>query len=150
MLNSVQTAITSGRYPQWIQNMVEETDKGAQVIANHEAWQRFCDGTIPQTKHHALLVGFWRLIERFPQFLALNLLKCSYGEDKALSFARGWLIKNLRIEQRHAEMYRDWAVSAGVSEPVLFHSPRAAAVTAITDWSRSRLWGRGMQRCGSC
>jgi len=134
MLNSVQTAITSGRYPQWIQNMVEETDKGAQVIANHEAWQRFCDGTIPQTKHHALLMGFWPLIERFPQFLALNLLKCSYGKNKALSFARGWLIKNLRIEQKHAELYRDWAVSAGISERALFHSPRAAAATAITDW----------------
>ena len=134
MLRSVQTAMKEGRYPQWIQDMVEETDKGAQAVANHEAWKQFCDGTIPRRKHHALLMGFWPLIERFPQFLALNLLKCSYGANKALSSARGWLIKNLRIEQRHAEMYRDWAESAGIPKETLFRSPRPAAATAITDW----------------
>lgn len=121
-------------YPQWIQDFVYETHETAHAVANHEAWYRFRDGTIPGSKHHALLIGFWPLIERFPQFLALNLLKCSYGDDPSINSARGWLIKNLRIEQRHAEWYRDWAVSAGIPESQLFHSPRPATATAITDW----------------
>ena len=134
MQSTITKAIESGRYPQWMVDVVGETNKTAKAVAYHDAWKRFSDGTIPQQQHHALLIGFWPLIERFPQYLAHNLLKCSYGPDSALKKARGWLIKNLRIEQRHAEMYRDWAVSAGVQESDLFHSSRAAGATAITDW----------------
>ena len=135
MLSSVQHALESGRYPQWIQDVVMETEDSANAVAHHEAWYRFSDATIPQEKHHALLIGFWPLIERFPQFLALNLLKCAYGEDTALNKARGWLIKNLRVEQRHAELYRDWAVSAGIPQETLFSAKQSVAARAITDWS---------------
>lgn len=134
MPSTITKAVESGQYPQWLVDVVKETNETAKVVANHEAWQRFSDGTIPEKQHHALLTGFWPLIERFPQYLALNLLKCSYGSDAPLKQARGWLIKNLRIEQRHAEMYRDWAVAAGVPEHALFHCSRPAAATAITDW----------------
>ncbi len=122
------------RYPQWLQDILFDTEALAQKVAHHEAWYRFSDGTIPQEQHHALLIGFWPLIERFPQYLALNLLKCSYGADPALNKTRGWLIKNLRVEQRHAEMYRDWAESAGIPREELFDANRSAAATAITDW----------------
>ncbi len=122
------------RYPQWLQNTLYETEALAQKVAHHEAWYRFSDGTIPRAQHHALLSGFWPLIERFPQYLALNLLKCSYGADPALNKTRGWLIKNLRVEQRHAEMYRDWVETAGISREELFEANRSAAATAITDW----------------
>ena len=51
-----------------------------------------------------------------------------------LNGARGWLIKNMRTEQRHAEWYRDWSESAGIPRDALFHGARQAAATAITDW----------------
>ena len=113
---------------------------GAGTCANQADWRKgwpwyqFSDATIPEEKHHALLIGFWPLIERFPQFLALNLLKCTYGEDTRLNKARGWLIKNLRVEQQHAEWYRDWAQCAGISPRNLYQGHRPAAATAITDW----------------
>jgi len=129
-----QTHLQASSYPSWVQDMIGETNESAQAVAHHEAWYRFSDGTIPQAQHHALLIGFWPLIERFPQYLALNLLKCSYGNNPTLNSARGWLIKNLRVEQRHAEMYRDWAECAGISQARLFGSTQPAAVTAITDW----------------
>lgn len=135
MLKSVDAEVAKGRYPQWIGDMVDETREAAMAVAHHEAWYQFSDATIPEDRHHALLIGFWPLIERFPQYLALNLLKCSYGADPALNTARGWLIKNLRVEQRHAEMYRDWAEAAGVSRDRLYGEMRPAATTAITDWS---------------
>lgn len=131
---SVDAALQTDRYPQWLKDVVHETSPHAQVVAHHEAWYRFSDATIPEEQHHALLIGFWPLIERFPQFLALNLLKCAYGEDAGLNKARGWLIKNLRIEQRHAEWYRDWAQSSGISRNKLYLGERLAAATAITDW----------------
>ncbi|GJL56102.1 MAG: hypothetical protein NPIRA02_32340 [Nitrospirales bacterium] len=134
MLQTVETAIHSGRYPTWIQTIVEETEAGAQSVAKHEAWFRFSDGTIPQAKHQALLMGLWPLIERFPQFLALNLLKCSYGEQPGLNTIRGWLINNLRIEQRHVELYEDWAQCAGIPRKKLFNDQRPTAAIAVTDW----------------
>ena len=98
MSQALTQALGTNRYPQWLQDVILTTNRLAQKVGQHEAWQRFSDGTIPEAKHHALLTGFWPLIERFPQFLALNLLKCSYGTNDALNKARGWLIKNLRIE----------------------------------------------------
>lgn len=130
----LDVALQTDRYPQWVKDMVHETSSRAHAVAHHEAWYQLRDATIPEAKHHALLIGFWPLIERFPQFLALNLLKCTYGEDTALNKARGWLIKNLRVEQRHVEWYRDWAECAGISRKNLYQSHRPAASTAITDW----------------
>ena len=134
MPKSVDEALAANRFPSWLAEVVEETKPQAKTVANHEAWKRFSDGSITQSKHHALLHGFWPLIERFPQFLALNLLKCSYGTSSAINAARGWLIKNLRIEQRHAEWYRDWAECSGIPRSTLFNGQRPAALTAITDW----------------
>ena len=134
MANKVLQAIQSNRYPQWLQDVVLETQEAADSVVHHEAWYHFHDGTISRSRHQALLIGFWPLIERFPQFLALNLLKCSYGTDSTLNGARGWLIKNLRIEQRHAEMYRDWSECAGIPRKTLYESARPATATAITDW----------------
>lgn len=123
----------TSRYSPWVQDILEESHESAKAVAHHDAWYRFRDGTIPQAQHHALLIGFWPLIERFPQFLALNLLKCSYGSNPTLNAIRGWLIKNLRIEQRHAEMYRGWSECAGISRATLFDGARPAPATAITD-----------------
>ena len=134
MPKSVEEALAANRFPLWLAQVVEDTKPKAQAIAQHEAWKQFSTATISKEKHQALLSGFWPLIERFPQFLALNLLKCSYGSSPALNMARGWLIKNLRIEQRHAEWYRDWAELSGISRARLFEGYRPAALTAITDW----------------
>ena len=121
-------------YPLWLQDVIAETRETEMAVAEHEAWQRFSDGTISSSQHHALLVGFWPLIEKFPHFLALNLLKCSYGADPVMNDARSWLSKNLLVEQKHAEWYRDWAVSAGVPVSRLYEGPRPAMATAVTDW----------------
>ena len=134
MPKSVDAALATNQFPSWLKEVVEDTRPKAQAVAEHEAWKRFADGTISQSRHHTLLSGFWPLIERFPQFLALNLLKCSYGSNSNLNAARGWLIKNLRIEQRHAEWYRDWAECSGIPRAKLFGVQRPAALTAITDW----------------
>ncbi len=122
------------RYPQWLQDVIGETEESGKAVANHEAWHLFSDGTVQPEQHHALLIGFWPLIEKFPHFLALSLLKCSYGRDPVVNTARSWLTRNIRVEQKHAEWYKDWAQSAGVPLDRLYDGPRPAAATAITDW----------------
>ncbi len=134
METAIPITSESARYPQWIQDMVAETKELGRAVADHEAWHLFSDGTIPPRQHHALLYGFWPLIDKFPHFMALNLCKCSYGRDPAVNTARRWLIKNIRVEQKHAEWYKDWAELAGVPMGTFFDGLRSAAATAVTDW----------------
>ncbi len=134
MENTARASAGGNRYPQWVIDMIEETEHAARTVAAHEAWQAFSNGTIQLKQHQGLLYGFWPLIDRFPHFLALNLCKCPYGRNSTLNMARAWLIKNLRIEQRHAEWYKDWAESAGVPMDTFFDGPRSAPASALTDW----------------
>lgn len=134
MQKEINIALESGHYPEWLANVVGETKESARAVVNHEAWFRFSDGTISQQQHQALLLAFWRLFERFPKFLALNLLKCDFGSDSVMNGVRGWLLQNLKTEQWHAGMYRDWAVAAGVSEEELFDGHQTEGAKAITDW----------------
>ncbi len=122
------------RYPQWLQDVIGETEESGKAVANHEAWHLFSDGTVQPEQHHALLIGFWPLIEKFPDFLGLSLLKCSDGGDPVVNTARSLLTRNIRVEQKHAEWYKDWAQSAGVPLDRLYDGPRPAAATVITGW----------------
>jgi len=134
MQSQINTALESGRYPQWLVGMVTDTSESARAVTQHDAWFRFSDGTISQKEHHAMLTELWPLFERFPKFLALNLLKCDYGSDSVMNAIRDWLIKNLRTEQWYSGMFRDWAVSAGMTEEALFNGKRSENGQALSDW----------------
>ncbi|MCH6558617.1 MAG: iron-containing redox enzyme family protein [Nitrospirae bacterium] len=55
-------------------------------------------------------------------------------ESNGGNTARSWLTRNIRVEQKHAEWYKDWAQSAGVPLDRLYDGPRPAAATVITGW----------------
>ena len=57
----------AGTLPRWLQDVVLETDADKRRVSGHEAWRRMREGTITPREHRNLLVGFWPLIERFPQ-----------------------------------------------------------------------------------
>lgn len=54
----LKAGVDTSRYPQWVQDIVEDSHESAKAVAHHDAWYRFRDGTIPQAQHHALLIGF--------------------------------------------------------------------------------------------
>jgi pyrroloquinoline quinone (PQQ) biosynthesis protein C len=121
--------------PSWLQDVVVGTQAERCRVARHEAWQRMRDGTISREAHRNILVGFWPLIERFPQFLALNLLKTRHGRDEAQNAARAWLARNLRVEQKHAGWFLDWGHAFGIDRDAMLDGPRPVEMTLITDWS---------------
>ena len=123
-----------GDYPRWIQDLIGESTEQRLRVSMHEAWRRMADGSITPLEHRNVLVGFWPLIERFPQFLALNLLKTSHGRDTGLDGARSWLAKNLRVEQKHAEWFLDWAEVFGTPRAEMLDGARPVEMTAISDW----------------
>ena len=51
----------------------------------------------------------WPTIEQFPQFMAMNLKKVSFGDSAGEDLARRYLIHNIRVEQKHAEHWVEWA-----------------------------------------
>lgn len=121
-------------YAPWIQDLIGESTERRLRVSRHEAWRKMADGSITPLEHRHVLVGFWPLIDRFPQFLALNLLKTCHGRDAALDAARTWLAKNLRVEQKHAEWFLDWAEAFGTPRDEMLDGPRPVEMTAITDW----------------
>src|SRR6185295_13322746 len=102
-------------HPQWARDLVAESRAAKDAVAQHEAWRLMREATISRRLHQLMLVGFWPLVARFPDFLALNLLKTSHGRDEAINAARAWLARNLRSETRHAEWYLDWAAALGLA-----------------------------------
>jgi len=121
-------------YPSWIRNVITETEPAKVRVRDHLALGKMANGTISAVEHRNLLIGFWSLIEKFPHFMALNLLKTSYGYNRGINSARAWLAKNLRIEQRHADWFVAWAEAVGVDRAVLFDTHPRAEMTALTDW----------------
>jgi pyrroloquinoline quinone (PQQ) biosynthesis protein C len=124
----------TARYPGWVRDVIAETEPAAERVTDHAAWRLMREGSITPPEHRNILVGFWPLIDRFPQFLAQNLLKTSYGRHPGLNAARAWLAKNLRLEQKHAEWFLDWAEALGIPRDEMLDGWRPAEMTAIADW----------------
>ena len=113
-----------------MRDLIAASEPAKDAVARHEAWRLMREGTISLALHRTMLIGFWPLIERFPHFLALNLLKTRYGHDAGVNAARTWLARNLRTEAHHAEWYLDWAAALGRECPatprvVLAHNPQS-------------------------
>jgi pyrroloquinoline quinone (PQQ) biosynthesis protein C len=121
-------------YPRWVQDMAAGTDAAKSLVAEHEAWRLMRTGSISSAQHRNIMVGFWPLIEKFPHFLALNLVKTSYGRDAGVNAARSWLARNLRLEQKHAEWFLDWAEAFGTPREEMLDGWRPVEMTVITDW----------------
>src|SRR5262245_18057516 len=121
-------------YAPWIQDLIGESTERRLRVSQHEAWRKMAEGSITPLEHRHVLVGFWPLIDRFPQFLALNLLKTRHGRDRAVDAARTGQAKNLRVEQKHAEWFLDWAEVFGTPRDEMLDGRRPVEMTAITDW----------------
>lgn len=121
-------------YPSWVRDLVHDTTESGQAVGTHEMWTWFRHATIAREVQQDLVRSLWPLFERFPQCYSLILLKCPYGGDPAIPATRGWLIKQMRSEQRAADWYRDWADCVGVPRSRLFTGVRSATATAVGDW----------------
>ena len=105
-------------YPDWLQNVVHECSHARHTVVDHEIFQLMHDGVLPPAAMHNFLVGLWPVIEQFPQYMAMNLLKVQYG-SVGHEMARKYLIRNIRVEQNHVEYWIDWAQAHSVSRAEL-------------------------------
>lgn len=126
------TELTS--YPQWAQDMVDGCASAKRSVLDHELWARMADTTLDQVATSNFMVAVWPFIERFPSYMALNLLKTRYGRSRGDDVARRWLVRNIRVEQNHAEYWLSWAEGAGVPRERVLNERPAFGSQALADW----------------
>lgn len=121
-------------YPQWAQDMVADCEDTRRKVADHEFWARMTALELDDESTYNFMAGLWPFIERFPSYMALSLLKTRYGRSEGDDMARRWLVRNIRVEQNHAEYWLNWAEGAGASREDLLHKPAPAGTDGLYRW----------------
>ena len=125
-------ALTS--YPQWLQEIISECDDARHAAVAHEIFQQMHAGVLPATSMRCFLASFWPVIEQFPQYMAMNLLKVQYGLGAGHAMARKYLIRNIRVEQNHVEYWIDWSQGHGLTRDNLLSGWRSNSADALSHW----------------
>ncbi|MEW9624878.1 TenA family transcriptional regulator [Rhodanobacter geophilus] len=123
-----------GSYPQWAQDMVADCEQAKQGVLDHELWAQMSEARLDRASTRNFMVGVWPVIERFPAYMAFNLLKTRYGRSPGDNLARRWLVRNIRVEQNHAEYWLNWAEGAGVSQDEVAMGRPPAGSQALAAW----------------
>lgn len=121
-------------YPHWVQKMVADTAQDRERLVSHPLFRQMRDAELSPAATRAFLIGVWPTIEQFPQFMAMNLIKARYGRSRGEDMARQYLIKNIRVENRHADHWRAWAEASGVPFDDLLNSPPIPGIHALAHW----------------
>jgi len=123
-----------GSYPVWLQRVVRETNRDKQRVVEHELFALMRDAMLPLPAMQRFLVGVWPTIELFPQFMSMNLKKAGYGDSAGEDMARRYLIHNIRVEQKHADHWAEWAKSAGLTLQDLKEASEIEGLQALAHW----------------
>ena len=121
-------------YPHWLQDVVHETDPDKERVVNHPVFSMMRDATLPLPQVQKFLTGVWLTIERFPQFMAMNLQKMQVGNSVGADMARQFLIQNIRVEQKHADYWLTWAKASGLSLQDLKNAKNCTELQALAHW----------------
>lgn len=121
-------------YPMWAQEMMLSAQKSKEKVVTHELFAMMKEARLPPEIAYQFFVGGWPVIEQFPQYMAVNLCKVKYGRSVAENMARRYLMKNIRVEQNHADHWVDWAQASGVSLDELFQGDVPVESQALNHW----------------
>lgn len=121
-------------YPHWLRDIVHQCAAARHEVVNHRFIRSMRDGTVPAPAMWRFLTGVWPVIEQFPQYMAMNLLKVRYDAGAGHGMARTYLIRNIRVEQNHVQYWIDWAQGHGIGRDELFLATRSAQIEALSHW----------------
>jgi len=121
-------------YPQWAQDMVASCAPDRQSVLEHELFQLMKEGILDPVSTRNFMVGVWPVIERFPGYMSYNLLKTRFGRSAGDNMARRWLVRNIRVEQNHAEYWLNWSDGAGVVRHEVLEGNLPKGSQSLADW----------------
>lgn len=121
-------------YPEWAGAMLHATQRAKDKVVRHELFAMMREAALQPAAIYNFLVGGWPIIEQFPQYMAVNLCKIQYGRSHGENMARKYLMKNIRVEQNHADHWVEWAHACGISRQDLFDSHVPVESQALNHW----------------
>jgi pyrroloquinoline quinone (PQQ) biosynthesis protein C len=121
-------------YPAWLQRVVRDTQRNKSRVVEHELFTLMRDAKLPLAAMQRFLIGVWPTIEQFPRFMSMNLKKVGYGQSAGEDMARRYLMHNIRVEQKHADHWVEWAKSADVSVDQLQEGDDTEGLQALAHW----------------
>ena len=121
-------------YPAWAREMMRSTQAEKNKVVQHELFAMMKEASLPTKAGRNFLISGWPVIEQFPQYMAVNLCKIQYGRSKAENMARKYLMRNIRVEQNHADHWIQWAEAYGISRRELLQSCAPIESQALNHW----------------
>lgn len=121
-------------YPGWAQDLVDDCAAARHSVTHHELFRLMSMGELHPAQCRSFLVGIWPVIEQFPQYMALNLLKVGFGRAHGHEEARRYLIRNIRVEQNHADHWLQWAHAVGLARDDLLYAQMPPETHALAHW----------------
>jgi len=121
-------------YPVWLQQVLTETASARALVAGHQVFTGMRDAKLGAREFAAFFVNGWPVVEQFPQYMAMNLLKARFGRSEGEDMARRYLTRNIRVEQNHADYWVDWAGMHDVSKSKLLRAEGPPAAFALSHW----------------
>lgn len=122
--------LTLTPHPPWAQQFWDDLVPLKEQVAEHPLFLGMAAGDLPVATFQDALLNFFPLVENFPKYMGLSLAKCATNQP-GHGAVRGWLLNNMRVEARHAQWYRDWAVGFGVPSESLETVRPPAAMDAV-------------------
>lgn len=122
-------------YPVWLQQVVQDTTPDKMRVVDHPLYALMRDARLPLPAMQRFLLGMWPTIEQFPNFMAINLKKVAYGESEGHNMARRYLMHNIRVEQKHADHWVEWARSADLTLEDLRSARDIDDMASLAHWS---------------
>jgi len=121
-------------YPTWLQDVVRSTTRQKARIVQHDFFGLMREAQLPKSAMRRFLTGAWPTIEQFPRFMAMNLKKLGVGDSPGEDLARRFLIHNIRVEQKHADLWIDWCHSVDLTLEDLKAADGLEVPNTLTHW----------------
>ena len=125
----------------WAQQFWDDLVPLKDRVVRHPLFEEMAAGSLSLPRFRSALLNFYPLVENFPKYMGLNLAKTRPGRHAGHEEAKNWLIGNIKIEQRHAYWYQDWAMGFGITLRDLEFVEPPAAMDAVNHF----LWNMGHQ-----
>ncbi len=119
------------QHPEWAQGFWDSLVLFKDQVVHHIFFEELKDGTLSLGRARKGLIDFYPLVENFPKYMALNLAKAESRTDDAHRKAKHWIMQNMRVEQKHADWWCDWAECIGLSREILDQAQPSALMDAI-------------------
>ena len=120
-------------YPAWVQDVVQACEGLRQRVTRHELYRQMHTNTIDAGVMRRFLMNVWPVIWEFPQYMGMSLCHVEQGTP-GHEEARSYLIKNMKVENTHAQLWTYWAEAHGISLHELQRGERSAAAEALSHW----------------